>query len=89
MDITKETRLESYLALEPNKRQKMIIECLDRPKTARQIAIELGFVDLNAIKPRICELKEKGIVRACGKALDMATGRNVAIYELVEVENEN
>lgn len=82
--ITEETRLESYLKTPTSKRQQMILEALgSKEMTARMIAQKLGFSDLNAVKPRLTELKSSGHVEACGKAYDMLTNRNVALFRRV------
>lgn len=82
--ITTETRLESFLKTPTNKREQMILEALGAGEmTARQIAYKLGFSDLNAVRPRLTELKEKGIVEASGKAYDNLTQRNVALFRRV------
>lgn len=78
--ITKETRFESYMQIQPEKRKKLILSVLDRPKTARQIARELGFYDLNAVKPRLTELVKDGKVEVLEKAVDELTARKVAVY---------
>ena len=56
----------------------------DEQMTARQIAYELGFSDLNAVKPRLTELRKAGRVKAVGKQKDPLTGVSVAVYEVVE-----
>ena len=81
--ITQETRLESYIKTEPSKRQKLILSALTKPMTARQIAYELGFKDMNAVKPRLTELVKAGKVEAIEKAYDEATGRSVAVYRRI------
>lgn len=84
MDATKETRLESFLLRPAAKRKNDILKALDaKQMTARMIAEELGFSDLNAVKPRLTELKADGKVQIIGKAYDMATKRNVAVYERI------
>lgn len=82
-EITKETRFESFLKIEPSKREKLILSALTQPMTARQIAKVLGFHDLNAVKPRLTELVGKGRVEVVGKAYDEATNRSVAVYRKV------
>lgn len=82
--ITEENRMESFLQ-RPVKRQVQILEILgSRKMTARQIAKELGFVDLNAVKPRLTELMHSGKVEVCGKVFDDNTGRNTSQYRRVE-----
>lgn len=82
-EITKENRLESYLQ-RPVNRQTAILEALDGSEmTARQIANKLGYFDLNAVKPRLTEMKKAGLIEVVGKAYDMATDRNTAVYARV------
>lgn len=79
-NITKETRQEAYV-VRPATRAVEILKVLgDREMTAREIAYELGFSDLNAVKPRLTELKEIGVIEVVGKKLDHITNRNVAIW---------
>ena len=82
MSITTETRHEAYIR-KPTPRQEEILMVLDMggEMTARQIAYMLGFDDLNAVKPRLTELKAKGVIEATRKAWDIVTGRNVAVYK--------
>ena len=60
MSITEETRLASYISTPTAERKQMILSVLgDKQMTARMIAYSLGFKDLNAVKPRLTELKKK------------------------------
>lgn len=84
MSITTETRLESYITRPCSQRKQMILNALgDRQLTARQIAYELGFTDLNAVKPRLTELKQEGRIEAIDKAFDMMTNKNVAVWQVI------
>lgn len=81
--ITKSTRAEAYAHRPKTCRQLVIMEILGtRQMTAREIADELGYEDLNAVKPRLTELLYKDAIRTCGKKKDYKTGRTVAIYEV-------
>ena len=84
MNVTKETRQESYLKIEPSKRCKLILSVLTKPMTARQIAYALHFSDLNAVKPRLTEMVEDGLIEAFEKAYDETTGRKVAVYRRIK-----
>lgn len=76
MSITEETRREGHAAVDKAKRQAMILGCLHgRQMTARQIAYELGFSDLNAVKPRLTELRKAGRVKGGGQTERPAHGR--------------
>jgi len=82
MSITEETRLESYIATPTSERKRMILTILDdKEMTARMIAYALGFKDLNAVKPRLTELKNEGRVVVVGKAYDALTERKVAVFK--------
>ena len=82
MSITEETRLESYINTPTSERKRMILTILgDRQMTARMIAYALGFRDLNAVKPRLTELKKEGRVKVVGKAYDATTDRRVAVFQ--------
>ena len=81
--ITKETRQEAFIT-RPVRRKTAILEVLgEREMTAREIAYEMGYQDLNAVKPRLSELVGKGRVEVVGKAFDEVTKRKVAIYRRV------
>ena len=84
--ITKQTRQEGY-ENRPVKRSKQILDVLGgREMTAREIAEELGYTDLNAVKPRLTELKELGRVEVVGKRKDHVTNINVAVWRIADVD---
>lgn len=84
MEITKETRREAYIS-RPVTRATDILKFLDGKEcTARQIAYGMGFTDLNAVKPRLTELKAAGLVEVIGKAYDETTKRKVAVWKAAE-----
>ena len=78
--IPKECQLESFKKLDNAKRCRMILSQLDKPRTAREIAYRLGFSDLNAVKPRLSEMKARGTVEVTQKEKDSITNRNVSVY---------
>lgn len=86
MEITKETRQESYIK-RPVTRANDILEFMgNKAMTARQIAYGMGFTDLNAVKPRLTELKAAGKVKALSeKAYDNVSKRNVAVWRRTDV----
>lgn len=82
--ICQETRFESFMQCEPNKRCRMILDALgDKEMTARQIARALGFWERNAVAPRLTEMVDRGEVEVTGKAFDELTKRNVSTYRRV------
>lgn len=81
MGITEETRLESYLQRPATRAQDILRFMGHDAMTARQIAYGMGYTDLNAVKPRLSELKAAGRIEAVGKAYDNATKRKVAVYK--------
>jgi len=54
--------------------------------TARELA-ELGdYADPNAIRPRICELRNQGLIESAGVRLCNVTGRGAATWRLKTYE---
>ena len=54
--------------------------------TARQILFELAREDPNYVRPRITELKKKGLVVEGEKVKDEVTGKSVATFHVNPVE---
>lgn len=90
--ITAETRQLSFEDIKVKKqiRYNQILDRLDKPKTAKEIAVELFELGLipsterNYTAPRLTELVDMHKVRAVGKKKCDYTGKQVAIYEKVE-----
>lgn len=83
MKITKQTRNKSYLA-RPITRQEAILTVLgDNLMTAREIAEEMGYPDMNAVRPRLTELQSMGKIESVGIALDEKTQRRVAVWRTI------
>lgn len=90
--ITMETRQLSFEDMQEKKqkRYEQILERLDRPKTAKEIAVELyelGVIpstERNFTAPRLTELAAVGKVRVIDKVRCKWTGKQVALYEKVE-----
>lgn len=67
-----------------------ILNRLDKPKTAKELAVELfdlGFTnttDRNNTAPRLTELEKMGYVKAIDKKKCKYTGKTVAVYERTE-----
>lgn len=80
-DIPRQTRRESYEAMDRETRKKEILAVLDgREMTAREIAKKLGFHERNAAAPRLTELKKAERVEPCGIRIDKTTGRPVTVW---------
>lgn len=85
MSITHETRHEAYEAsrVDAPRRQLLILNCLreNGGMTADEIADKLGFVDLNAVRPRLTELMMADLVHTTGKRASRRSGKNVSVWE--------
>ena len=92
MSITTETRQLSFndIQLKTKIRYEQILDRLDKPKTAKEIAVELFDIgaipstERNYTAPRLTELEKRGIVKAVGKKKCEYTGKMVAVYERVD-----
>lgn len=90
--ITMQTRNNSFNDAQKKKtvRYEEILKCLNRPKTAKEIAVELyddGIIpssERNYTAPRLTELEDKDIVRVIGKKKCKWTGKMVAVYQKTE-----
>ena len=91
MKITIETRQLSFNDIQEKtkKRYEQILDRLDKPKTAKEIAVEmfeLGLIpstERNYTAPRLTELEKMGYVRAIEKKKCEYTGKTVAVYEKI------
>jgi len=52
------------------------------PVTDRAVRDALGFPDMNAVRPRITELIEDGVLAEHGTMLDPTTNRNVRVVHI-------
>lgn len=85
VDIPRQTRRESYEAMDKETRKREILAVLDgREMTAREIALAMGFYERNAAAPRLIELKKAGRVEPCGIRIDGTTRRPVTVWRTVE-----
>lgn len=90
--ITAETRRVSYDEVKEKQkvRYEQILERLDKPKTAKEIAVELfelGIIpsnERNYTAPRLTELTDKRLVKVTGKKKCYWTGKMVAVYEKID-----
>lgn len=89
--ITTETRQLSFEDIKDKRQRRynQILDRLDKPKTAKEIAVELFDLGLipsterNYTSPRLTELEKMGIVKAIGKKKCEYTGKTVAVYERI------
>lgn len=92
MKITTETRQMSFndIQLKAKVRYEQILDRLDQPKSAKDIAVELfelGIIpssERNYTAPRLTELENQGIVQVIGKKKCKYTGKMVAVYQKTE-----
>lgn len=88
--ITMQTRQMSFndIQLKTKVRYEQILACMDSPKTAKEIAVELyelGIIpstERNYTAPRLTELAKMGFVKAVDKKKCEYTGKTVAVYEI-------
>ena len=93
MKITEEARLESYLLTDSATLRDKILNLMreeNKPLSASEIAHIMHAKRLipypvrQAVAPRLTELVDAGLVEVDGKTYDSETGRNVAVYKVVE-----
>ena len=88
MKITTETRQMSFNDIQDKTKIRyiQILNRLDKPKTAKELAVELfelGFIpstERNYTAPRLTELEKMGFVKAVDKKKCKYTGKIVAVY---------
>lgn len=89
--ITELTRQLSFEDMKEKQkvRYEQILNRLDKPKTAKEIAVELCSIGIilsperNYTAPRLTELERRGVVKVVGKKTCKWTGKTVAVYERV------
>ena len=90
--ITHETRQMSFIDIQDKTKIRyiQILNRLDKPKTAKELAVELfelGYVpgtERNYTAPRLTELEKMGYVKAIDKKKCEYTGKTVAVYETTQ-----
>lgn len=91
MKVTTQTRQLSFNDIQEKtkKRYEQILDRSDKPKTAKEIAVELFEIGVipsterNYTAPRLTELEKMGYVKAVDKKKCEYTGKTVAVYERV------
>lgn len=91
MSITEETRRAAYYdaeTLAPTRR-RIIYGALKKygPQTADELMERLGFSDPNSVRPRLTELKQDGLIEACGRRTSKRTGKATAVWQVAETES--
>ena len=89
MSITYQTRQLSFNDIQDKTKIRyiQILNRLDRPKTAKELAVELFELEYipsterNYTAPRLTELEKMGYVKATDKKKCEYTGKTVAVYE--------
>ena len=87
--ITAETRQMSFNEIQDKTKIRyiQILNRLNEPKTAKELAVELfelGYTpstERNYTAPRLTELEKMGYVKAIDKKKCKYTGKKVAVYE--------
>ena len=87
--ITAETRQMSFNDIQDKTKIRyiQILNRLNEPKTAKELAVELfelGYTpstERNYTAPRLTELEKMGYVKAIDKKKCKYTGKKVAVYE--------
>ena len=87
--ITQMTRQMSFDDIQDKTKIRyiQILDRLDAPKTAKELAVELyelGFIpsmERNYTAPRLTELSRMGMVKVIDKKKCSYTGKTVAVYE--------
>ena len=87
--VTMITRQLSFNDMQDQKRKRyeQILNRLGKPKTAKELAVELfelGFIpstERNYTAPRLTELEKMGFVKVIDKKKCEYTGKTVAVYE--------
>ena len=90
--ITNQTRQMSFNDIQDKTKIRyiQILNRLNRPKTAKQLAVELfelGFIpstERNYTAPRLTELEQMGYVKVTDKVKCEYTGKTVAMYEITQ-----
>lgn len=82
-----DTSLEAYRKIDLNERERLVLAALDahkEPPTSYELAqymYEAGTaIDLNSTRPRLTDLKNKGVVEKTNKRQCMVTGNTAYVW---------
>ena len=78
---------EAFQELDLGKRQAAILEIYKRMPTCltdRDVMFHMEMFDMNAVRPRISEMLDRGMLEERGKVTCRVTGRTVRLVGLPE-----
>lgn len=88
MGITEETRREAYYESQntaPTRRYEIVRLLKEHgPMSSEDIMEHLRCGNPNCVRPRLSELKQAGLIEACGKVLSKYGNNHIAVYQVVE-----
>lgn len=78
--------IECYHSLNLSERQAIVYGAFVGAifLTDRQAKERLGEADMNAVRPRITEMVDSGVLVECGKMKDEVTGKTVRVCAIAE-----
>lgn len=83
--------VDSFHQLDRESRCRIILKVYEkyvRPLTDREVARDLGFRDMNSVRPRITEMIESGVLVEVGKVKDAVTHVSVRLVR-IKLPSEN
>lgn len=95
MNTTKEIRKENYEKVLPkiNERRRLVLETLgNKQMTVSEITDELvsagkiPYFNRNYVAPRLTELKDMGLVEACGRRTSTHSQATESVWQRVEIK---
>lgn len=95
MAVTKavhQNSLASFAVLSTAQRRadilSLIRETNNLPLTDREICTGIGYLDMNAVRPRITEMVKDGTLLEAGKVKDPVTNRSVRTVQIISETNQ-
>jgi len=81
-----ENSLEAFHSLDKETRRRKILEVFKArgPMTDRLVCLNLGFSEMNAVRPRITEMVKDNILEEITKTKDAITGRTVRVCQIMD-----
>jgi hypothetical protein len=84
--VIHQNSIKAYRELSKSERCQAIFRVYDvhqRPLTDRQVKDYLGFSEMNAVRPRISEMIQQGVLVECiNKEKDHVTGKTVRLVRI-------